>query len=379
MDISILGIDVAARKLDLVWSHTGGAEHTTIEYTTKALTLYLKSHSTISPEQCVVGLESTGDYHIKAGQFFLARGFTVKLINPLLTRYYTRLTIRGTKTDKTDAALICKLIADGQGEALSAQSLANRDRELLRLSGTLIKVAVQLTLRLQSTRRKAVGHTRGYERKLERIIARLRRLADEVVEEATANPSPAEQLIASIPGFGAKLSAMVYHELGDIHRFTNGKSLVAYAGLDPRIKQSGKLLNTTGHLTKRGSSTLRHALFLAANIARRFDPELKAYFEKKRTEGRTYTEVLCIISRKLLYRVYAVLTRGTPYVRRAAEEKENPREGSRGLSAKALEGFSGQHSNNRRTHNRRRREGAQPDKASPRPRPASQKSAQGGA
>jgi transposase len=313
MDTSILGIDVASRKLDLCWSTQDRSKQTTLEYTNRALDAYLSKHTTLTPDRCTIGLESTGDYHIAAGKFFLKRGFVVRLINPMLTRYYTRLTIRGTKTDARDAALICKLIAEGHGEPLTLATLANRDRELLRLANMLIQTSVQLTQRLQSTHRKGVGHTDRFERKIDRIVTRLHTVADELVAEATAAPSEPEQLIRSIPGFGAKLAAIVHHELGDISRFKNAKSLVAYAGLDPRIRQSGALLNTTGHLTKRGSTTLRHALFLAANITRQYDAELADYYAHKRAEGRSHREVLCIISRKLLYRINTVLRSHRPY------------------------------------------------------------------
>jgi transposase len=103
------------------------------------------------------------------------------------------------------------------------------------------------------------------------------------------------------------LSAVVHYELGSVDRFKNARSLVSFAGLDPRIKQSGHKLNTTGRLLKRGSPHLRAALFLAANVARRYDPELNQYYEKKKTEGRAHTEILCMIARKLLYRIWAVL------------------------------------------------------------------------
>lgn len=147
-------------------------------------------------------------------------------------------------------------------------------------------------------------------------------MAEELVAKATTNPSEPEQLIRSIPGFGAKLAAVVHHELGDITRFKNAKSLVAFAGLDPRIKQSGSMLNTTGHLTKRGSTSLRYALFLAANVARRYDAELGDYYAQKRVEGRTHREVLCIISRKLLYRINALVrSHRTYYFLKPAERK----------------------------------------------------------
>lgn len=117
----------------------------------------------------------------------------------------------------------------------------------------------------------------------------------------------------SIPGFGVKLAALVHHELGDITRFRNARALIAYAGLEPRMRQSGALLNTAGRLSKRGSAELRHALFIATNVASRWEPELKTYYQMKRSQGRTHKEVLCIISRKLLRRIGAVLRERRPY------------------------------------------------------------------
>lgn len=315
MDTTILGIDVASRKLDFAWSsETDGWQHATVDYDKQSLDDFLATHQSIKPSSCQVGLESTGDYHIAASQYFIKHGFTVRLINPILTRHYTRLTIRGAKTDEKDAQIICRLVADEQGEVLSWQDVANRDKELLRLSCHLTRTAAGLKQRLGSTRRKQLPDTKGIEAKLERVIDRVSKLSNELVAEVTAQPSEEERLIATIPGFGVKLAAIVHCELGDVKRFRNVRALIAYAGLEPRMRQSGALLNTTGRISKRGSSELRHALFLAANVAKRFNPELKAYYQKKRTQGRTHKEVLCIISRKMLRRVAAVLKERREYV-----------------------------------------------------------------
>lgn len=316
MDISILGIDVSSRKLDLAWSSEGSLQHATIEYTTKALDAFVVSHPNCSSTSCTVGMESTGDYHLAAAQYFLKAGFQVRLLNPILTRHYTRLTIRGTKTDVTDAQLICRLIADGHGSVLSLEQVTNRDKELLRLSRHLIRTAAQLKQRLGSTKRKQLPNTKSVEAKLRRVIARVHTFAEELVAEATAHPSLEEQLIDSIPGFGTTLAAIVHHELGDISRFKNSRSVIAYAGLDPRVIQSGTMLNTHGRLTKRGSTELRHALFIAANVAVRWEPELKQYYQKKRAQGHTHIAVLCMVSRKLLYRICAVLKEKRTYIPR---------------------------------------------------------------
>lgn len=295
------------RKLDLVWSNGNKQEHATIEYNRASLTTYVKTHAQMSPATCIVGLESTGDYHLAAARFFLERGFPVKVLNPIITKRYTQTTVRGTKTDKTDAQIIARLIAEGEGDEATLSDIMSRERELLRLSQSLAKLRSQLTLRLQSLQRKEVGKTKRIERKVEKVITLLRELGDELVDEATQKRSREEELIDSISGFAIKLSAIVHYELGDVSRFKNARSLVSFSGLDPRIKQSGHKLNTTGRLLKRGSPYLRTALFVAANVARQYDLELQEYYQKKKTEGRAHTEILCMIARKLLYRIWAVL------------------------------------------------------------------------
>jgi len=94
----ILGLDVASNKLDLcVYDSSSNTPTTaptiTIDYTNAALQDFLAQYPNLNKNNCIVGLESTGDYHLKAARFFLESGFQVKLLNPILTKQYTRTTI----------------------------------------------------------------------------------------------------------------------------------------------------------------------------------------------------------------------------------------------------------------------------------------------
>jgi len=120
-------------------------------------------------------------------------------------------------------------------------------------------------------------------------------------------------LLQTIPGIGPYIAASILGEIQNIDRFHSSDSLVAYAGLDPKIKQSGKVLNSTGRLTKRGSSYLRRSLFIAANISRMYDPSLKAYYDKKRSEGKTHTVAVCVVARKLTRIIWSVWKNNKPY------------------------------------------------------------------
>ena len=91
------------------------------------------------------------------------------------------------------------------------------------------------------------------------------------------------------------------------------RSLVGYTGIDAHVHQSGQFSASQMHMSKRGSPYLRRAVWLAANIARQFDPELKVYYERKRAEGKHHNTVIGAICRKLLARIFVVLTEQRPY------------------------------------------------------------------
>lgn len=123
-----------------------------------------------------------------------------------------------------------------------------------------------------------------------------------------------EQYLTTIPGVGAASAAAFLGEIGDIHRFPTLEKLVAYAGIDATVYQTGEFEGDQAHMSKRGSPYLRHALWLAAAVARQYDPELKAYYERRRAEGKAYSTIMGAICRKLLARVYVVLRENRPYV-----------------------------------------------------------------
>ena len=126
----------------------------------------------------------------------------------------------------------------------------------------------------------------------------------------------------TIPGIGVVTALTLMAEVGDIHRFSSPKALVAYAGLDPKIRQSGLSLKRNTRLTKRGSPYLRHGMYLAATVAERHDAYLRTIFEKKRAEGKRYKEATIVVARKLLNCAYAVWKNNTAYTGPRCPETE---------------------------------------------------------
>jgi len=122
-----------------------------------------------------------------------------------------------------------------------------------------------------------------------------------------------ESKIMSIPGIGEILGPIILGEIGNVDRFSNAKKLIAFAGLDPVVSQSGRFQNMTGPISKRGSPLLRQALFLAANVARQNDENLKRFYDKKIIEGKHHFSALNAVAAKLLRIVYWVLKNNKEY------------------------------------------------------------------
>lgn len=119
--------------------------------------------------------------------------------------------------------------------------------------------------------------------------------------------------IMSIPGIGDTLGPMILGEIGDADRFSTAKKLIAFAGLDPVVVQSGRFENRSGPISKRGSPLLRKGLFLAANVARQNDENLKRFYDKKISEGKHHFSALNAVAAKLLRIVYWVLKNNKEY------------------------------------------------------------------
>jgi transposase len=117
-------------------------------------------------------------------------------------------------------------------------------------------------------------------------------------------------LIQSIPGIGARIAATILAEVGEIDRFDHAKKLVAFAGVDPSVFSSGKFTATRNRFTKRGSRRLRTTLYLAVRCGLRSsrNQKLRAFYDKKRAEGKPIKVAVIACVNKLIHWILAILT-----------------------------------------------------------------------
>lgn len=124
------------------------------------------------------------------------------------------------------------------------------------------------------------------------------------------------RIVQSIPGVGEKIAATIISEIGEIDRFNHPKKLVAFAGVDPSVFASGKFIASVNRITKRGSNRLRHTLYVAVlcGLRKSGSKRLKAFYDKKREEGKPHKLAVVACINKMLHWIYALLKRNETFL-----------------------------------------------------------------
>ncbi|WP_409070433.1 transposase [Aliifodinibius sp. S!AR15-10] len=122
------------------------------------------------------------------------------------------------------------------------------------------------------------------------------------------------QLLVSIPGIGPVIAGWLLVYTEGFARFTGGRQLACFAGCAPFPHQSGQN-KRPDRVSRWRCVRLKTLLLNGVHSAIQYDPELRAYYQRKCAEGKHPQSVRNAVVCKLLYRVFAVIKRGTPYVK----------------------------------------------------------------
>lgn len=313
---TILGIDIAKDSFDVhLLRDDCPAEAAQFDNTRAGflkLLHFLKKRRVKSLHAC---LEATGRYGEDLALFLSQHTFAVSVVNPYRIKAYATSQLQRNKTDRLDAALIadfCRTqipplwtppppewweLRQFVRHLEDLQTDHQRQRNRL-LAGTLpalvhANLTEQLTL-------------------LDVQIAQVKRQIHDHLNQHPALKQQAD-LLATIPGLGRLTIAKLLAEFRDLTAFTSVKQLVAFAGLNPRHRQSGTSVRGATPISKLGSASIRAALYMPAVVAKRFNPLLKIFAARLQARGLRPLQVVVAVMRKLLHLVYGVLKSGRPF------------------------------------------------------------------
>lgn len=251
-----------------------------------------------------IGMESTGGYHELLADLAHAQGHVVFLLNPLDTKHYARAMGNRAKTDRVDAELIARLIAQEHTRLRPYAPPTANQRKLDRMIRRRAKI-----VRIKSSLTLTMGNLSGFTAELKAVLRKLDALIAKIdsAMSAIAAHSPqheeTQQRLQTIAGVGPVVGMALTNTLERVP-FRNADAFVAFTGFDPRANDSGNKVGRR-RLSKRGPAELRRLLFNAAMAAVK-SKAWKPVYEHHRAKGWSTTAALVIIARKIARAAWSI-------------------------------------------------------------------------
>ena len=331
-----VGIDIAAASFVGVWTRDG---RTYTRAQTFAQTpdgfASLPQHLAATeapPAQTHVVLEATSSYWVALAVALHTAGYQVCVINPAQGRNLARSLSRRSKTDAIDAQMLAQFALERQPPIWTPPPQVYHE-----LRQRLVARDGLLDMRQQARNQRhallqwpvVIPSVRDH---LDGVIAdldtRLTALNAEIVHALAAGAwAESATLLASITGIGMVTSAWLLVGTLNFQGCASAEAAAAYVGLVPLAHESGSSVRGRAAIGHGGHSRLRTALYLATLTAARFNPQIKAHYERLRAKGKPAKVARCAAARKLLHLAWAVVTKRQPFdpdyqTRTAAEPLE---------------------------------------------------------
>jgi transposase len=302
-----VGIDVSKDRLDVHVLPQG--EAFSVERNGKGLALLVERLKSFAPS--LVAVEATGGFESTTAAAVAGAGLPLAVVNPAQVRHYAQALGKRAKTDPIDALVIARFAADVKPDARPLPD------EMTQFLADLVARRRQIVEMLQAERQREKRATvKRLKKSIARLIAALEKELAELdhdIDDAVRSSSvwqQKEELLTSVPGVGSKIAHSLIADLSELGTL-NGKQIASLAGLAPYTRQSGKWKgkSTIGG----GRKTVRAPLFMAAMVASRFNPVLKAFRDRLVAAGKPKMVALIAVARKLLTILNAILRDKKPW------------------------------------------------------------------
>lgn len=311
-----LGMDVAKAKLDccLLLDEASGKRKTKVVSNTKSGIVDLLAwvaKQNISPEKLHVAMEGTGVYHEQAALALADAGVTVSIVNPAQVKDFGRGLAVRTKTDGVDSFVLARY-----GALLKPKAWVPPAPEARILQALLARrVAIAQDLQRERNRQEKADATDTPDRirksiadSIEFLVKQLAELQQLIDDHIDKHPSLKNDmaLLQSIPAVGPQVGSNMLSVMHS-HHFESAEQLAAYLGLVPVERQSGSSVLGRAKLSKAGPARIRAVLYMAAIVATRYNPHVKAVYERLLARGKSKMSALGAAMRKLVHLCFGVL------------------------------------------------------------------------
>ncbi len=261
-----------------------------------------------------VCIEATGIYHFDlAVALSLTEDIDVMVINPKASHNFVKVLMKRSKTDVVDAetlAIYCERMPFEVWQCPADETITLR--AISRRIATLNKLKTQTKNQLhalnatEETPMLVIEQTEELITLLEKQIQEHRESALELIQQHKGL-AEAFMLITRIKGIAEASGIQILAELMILPKGLSARQWVAYAGLDPRIFESGSSVAKKPRLSKAGNKYIHQALYMPALVATRFGPNIRGYYTHLiEDNGLKKVQAVCVVMRKLLHAIHGM-------------------------------------------------------------------------
>jgi len=311
-----VGVDTAKKTFDIATPLENGKFRTKAKLANEAagfreFQAWLEKH--VGRDAWIV-MEATGTYHEALADFVYALGYRVCIVNPSVIHSFGKEGLRRVKTDKADAKLIASYAQEKQAKLrtwIPEPPVRRRLRALVRRLDDLQEILQMESNRLEVAQIEVRVSIQSVITHVKNEITETKKAIKKNIDDDPDLRHKCD-LIVSIDGFGESTAALILAELGDPLDYNGPRAIVAFAGLNPMIDQSGLHVGPTP-ISKTGSAFFRTKLFFPAMVAIKWNPAVKALAERLKAKGKAPKQIICAAMRKLLHIVFGVLKSDRPF------------------------------------------------------------------
>ena len=262
-------------------------------------------------------MEATGVYYIRLAFWLHEQGCKLSVVNALSIKRYIQMHLERNKSDRKDAAWICRYAIEQRPAYWEMPDSAYF--ECKQLYNTIREYAEQIKRfnnQLHSLKLLPIP-SKDTIRSLEKMKDHLAKEMDNLetkLETQLAQWQPAQlKNVGSIKGIGKRATAMLIVFTQGFKYTHNHRQLISFAGLAPSEYSSGTSIHGKSRIYKRGGKNLRDVLYMCSMNAIKTNPACKALYERLRANGKTGKQGLIAVCNKLLKQVFAVVKNNSLY------------------------------------------------------------------
>lgn len=315
------GLDIGLEWIDAAWYEQDKLHHAKVSNNVSGFKQLVKQCGTSRHYV----METTGPYYVALALHLHLKGIKVSVVNAIVIKRFIQMNLEKNKSDKKDAAWICKYAINQQPALWQApQEHIIRAKQMQTAIIQLTKnrtAFINANKSLQQMPVISKESKRSYQHMIDQLNKEIMLLEKSLNALLKQHEEKKMEALATIPGIGKRTVAMMIIVTDGFRKVDNYRQLSSWAGLSPKEYSSGKSIRGKIRISKMGGKDLRNTLYMCSLSAIKSNKACKELYDRLKAKGKNGKLALAAVGNKLIKQCVAIAKSGLPYDEKYLSEK----------------------------------------------------------